>query len=132
MVLPRLNDDTRVVTQEETPLFRSTVVLFDLDERRIEVSEPVIFERYVVPVYSNRARIGSGHLFYRPNCVMAIIVLNYFTPERFDLQIDTPVYATVEGTYYLRGSDFKMDYVDITAIHLTNRPVENSFPVHPS
>jgi hypothetical protein len=130
MALPTLNDGFRVITQEESRLARTEVVLFDMDERHVQVAEPVIFERHVVPVYSGLAMVGSGHLFYRPNCVMATIVLDYFTPERFDLQIDTPVYATVDGTYYLRGNDLKMDYVDVGAIHLANHRGPNAFPVH--
>jgi hypothetical protein len=68
--------------------------------------------------------IGSGHLFYSDGGVWATVVLDYYTPERFDLQMDIPVYATPVGTYYLRGSDLKMDYVDIEAISLSSHVLD--------
>ena len=134
MPLPRLNDGTKVVIQEEARLLRAKVKLFDMEARGVEVLEPVIFERYSIPVYHSsnldEGPIGSAHLFYDGHGIWATVVLDYYTPERFDLQVDIPVYATPEGTYYLRGQDFKMDYVDISAVHLSSQPQINSSLVH--
>lgn len=127
MTQPTLNDGFRVITQEETRLFRAHADLFDLKARGVVgVVEPVQFERYVVPVFDgdilHNGCIGSAHLYYSQDKIQATIVLDFHTPERFDLEIDTPVYATPEGSYYLRGNDLKMDYVDITALTLTSHP----------
>mgnify|MGYP006290245151 CR=1 FL=1 len=130
MVLPRLKDGILVITQEEARLLRTNVKLFDMDALHVPVAEPVIFERNVIPVFHDGVPVGSGHLFFSQNIVWATIVLDYQTPERLNLQIGIPVYAKPQGTYYLRGSDLKMDYVDVQSIELYDSPIEESFPLH--
>ncbi len=134
--MAELNDGFRVITQEETPLFRARVTLFDLQARGVVgVVEPVVFERYVVPVYDgdkpHKGCIGSAHLYYSDFKINATLILDFHSPERFDLEVDLPVYATPEGSYYLRGMDLRMDYVDITGLTLTTKPIDaNSVLVH--
>ena len=59
------------------------------------------------------------------NKIQALISLDYNTPERFDLQLDAPVYATPFGTYYLRGTDLVMDYVDINFLYVSSEPKDD-------
>jgi hypothetical protein len=124
----QLNDGFRVIVQEETPLFRAHAVLFDLEKLGVKVSDFVTFERHSLPVmYINPGRvtsgtIGSAGLYMSDKKIQALISLDYHTPERFDLQLDNPVYVTPVGSYYLRGTDLVMDYVDINFLYVTSEP----------
>lgn len=129
--MTELHDGFKVITQEETPLFRAHVVLFDLTSRNILVSDYVQFERYACPVKLEDGRVvGSAHLYVSDSKIQATIVIDYHSPERLDLDLDAPVYATPEGTFYLR-SDLTMDYVDVTGVILSSRSIgEASVLVH--
>jgi len=130
MTLP--DDGFRVIVQEETPLLRATATLYDLHSRGAEVADIVEFERYSVPVVDAHEgkQMGSAHLYLSQGCIKVTLVLDYHSPERLDLQVGAKLYATPEGSYYLRSKDMKMDYVDVTAIVLSTDPKDvTSVPV---
>jgi hypothetical protein len=134
--MTQLNDGFRVITQEETPLFRAHAVLFDLEKLEVKVSPFVTFERHSVPVsYLDHGRlvpvnVGSAGLYVSDKKIQALISLDYHSPERFDLQLDVPIYVTPYGSYYLRGNDLVMDYVDIEWLDISYQPAPNSVLVH--
>jgi hypothetical protein len=134
--MTELNDGFRVITQEETPLFRAHAVLFDLGKLGLKVADFVTFERHSIPVnYFSPGRItsktvGSAGLYVSDKKVQALISIDYHTPERFDLQLDAPVYVTPIGTYYLRGDDLVMDYVAVDCLYISSEPSLTSVPVH--
>jgi hypothetical protein len=118
-----LHDGFKVITQEETPLFRAHAVLFDMGARNVLVSDYVQFERYACPAKLEDGRVvGSAHLYVSDSKVQVTIVLDYHSPERLDLDLRAPLYATAEGGCYLRG-DLTMDYVDIAGVVLSSRPL---------
>jgi hypothetical protein len=134
--MPELHDGFKVITQEETPLFRAHAVLFDLGKLGVKVADFVTFERHSIPVnYLSEGRItsrtvGSAGLYVSDKKVQALISIDYHTPERFDLQLDAPVYVTPVGSYYLRGDDLVMDYVDVSFLYISSEPSPTSVLVH--
>jgi hypothetical protein len=134
--MTNLHDGFKVITQEETPLFRAHAVLFDLGKLGVQVSDHVVFERHSIPVNFlppgrlTSSTVGSAGLYISSKKIQALISLDYHSPERFDLQLDAPVYVTPVGSYYLRGTDLVMDYVDIACLYFTSEVGPNSVPVH--
>ena len=117
----KLNDGFRVITQEETPLYRAHVWLFDVAKDGLNyIDGPLDIDKREVPVYAstNGPVVGSAHLFCaQPGFVEALLVFDYHSPERLDLQVDNPIYAVPIGSYTMMGEKVCGVEVDGIILH---------------
>jgi len=90
-----VNDDVtqiqKVYTQEETSLYRTKALLFELmpewSKVAVELDKPI-------PVLSQvKARIGTASLRREGNRIYAELVIDYATDDRLDLENGKELYA---------------------------------------
>ena len=141
MTLPKglLHDGFKVWTQEEVRLVRATATLFDFDvlpgSRFLLVSPTLLFSRLVVPVFEGEKKIGAASLFGAGRKVVALISFDYETPERLDLDLNRPVYASPRGDFFLDPSPqagYTVDYIDVAGVDLSTTASDRkgaSFPL---
>ncbi len=127
----KLNDGFRVITQEETPLYRARVMWPNFLPSEFKLAAVVILDRAAVPMYDGSIVVGTAHIYIdtEDQVIKANLVFDYHTPERLDMDLDVKVYATPHGSFGFDQNGM-VDSIRIDSVILSYRPVdETSYPI---
>lgn len=123
--------DGRIVTSEDTKLFRVTGIVaildspfYDFSQTKWTITNPTKIKD------TNRKTVGFANVFIQNNKLVAECSLEYNMPERLDIEAQTGIYLvpnglmvpdTVTGTLDLYGMQKRILKVVVTSLLLTHK-----------
>lgn len=129
--------DGKIYTEEDAKLFRVKGILAILDTPFFDYTDTKFMLHNPTPVKdSSHQRVGFANIYIENNRIMADVVLDYFIPDRLDIDIKNGIYLTINGFKVeepelsnkidLLGRIKKIQEVSILSISLTHkRPVDH-------
>ena len=129
--------DGKIYTQEDAKLFRVKGVLAILDTPFYDYTNAKFSLHNPTPVKdSSHKRVGFANVYLENNKLMADVVLDYFIPDRLDIDIKNGIYLTINGFKVeeaetstridLLGHIRKIHEVSILSLSLTHKkPLDN-------
>jgi len=129
--------DGKIFTQEDVKLFRVKGVLAILDTPFYDYSNTKFLFHNPTPVKdSSNKRVGFANVYLDNNKLMADVILDYFIPDRLDIDIKNNIYLSINGFKVeepeasnridLLGHIKKIQEVSILSLSLTHkRPIDN-------
>ena len=106
----------KIILQEDVKLFRVKGVVAILDTPFYDYTKAKINLHNPTPVKDfSTKKIGFANVFVENDKLIADVVLDYYTPERFDIDVKNDVYLGVNGFLVLEEEKLKrLDLYGIT------------------